>query len=150
VPIMLVAFSKEWPCRSQPLSRSRKVVFAGSAVLGIGVTLTSLFLEQRILSIVATWTNSGRLDPFYASLAHKLLLMTLVAFAVSLAIAACAFANWRPAVLVVRTLTGPNLLQPIVTAGAVFLLVSPYVILDFPGFAQGFFFSARKQSLGGL
>jgi 4-amino-4-deoxy-L-arabinose transferase-like glycosyltransferase len=150
VSVAVVAIIAEWPARNQTPSPTRMIalsaVILGSALL----FLVGLLLQESVRAVLAGWTTTGELQPFYENLLRRMLLLGAAAAIVAGSVAIGAWLRLTPCMFAARVATSPFLLKPLTLTVIVFFAVSPYTLIDFPSFVQGVAYSLRKQNLGAV
>ncbi|HVE14423.1 MAG TPA: glycosyltransferase family 39 protein, partial [Elusimicrobiota bacterium] len=148
LPIAVAAVARALAAKgglSAPRLRAFGAVLAAGAAISLGLQA----FRAEVLNHVATWTNSGSLDAVYVRTFDRIREALALVLLAGGTLAVAAYRRVRWASDAVRAAASPELWAPLLLALAFFLLAEPFALLDFPAFAQGFFFSFRKQALGG-
>ena len=150
VPLFLIAVEREWVNPARQVSRRKKFVFLGAVAIGSLVLLGALMGRSLILSLVAHWTTRGELQPIYIQIFDRMLAVSSVIASMGVGLACGLLLKWKWVQASVRFLTSSNFLLPIALVSAVFVVVSPFVILDLPSFTRDFFFQLNHIISGGI
>lgn len=149
IPIAVIAFRRD-AARLGSLSPTRRFVLVGAILTSALAFLSVLVFQNQLLNLAATWTNTGEVKPVYLQIFHRLLVATSMVVAASLVLLVGVLRNQPLALRIARYLTSTTLLKPLLLALVVFLIVAPFTLVDFPSFAQGFFYALSWQVLGNV
>lgn len=148
VPLMIIAI---WKHLAVPvvLNRSKFILFGILVLIGIVLLLIILLLSGSILSNISTWTTHGTLQPIYLEIFDRLIL----GFALAVLLAGVFFVGvlrrgvW--ANRIVNAIWSQDVLVCVLLCFGVFLVTSPFVIIDYQHSARDFFFQLNKNVSGG-
>lgn len=146
-PIVLIALQKD-PCPNKEPSRFSQRFLVVAAFAGVVSAVLVLVLRNQVIAYLSTWTHSGQLQPGYLRIGRSIVIAVVTLSGLGFLLVVGVKLRQRWARWAVSTLTNARAWKPLLIACLAFLVVSPFSILDFPGFAQGVFFNVRKQSEG--
>ncbi len=146
LPFLVIAYMQERSGEARELHRAQKFAVWALAGLAVCAYIVLFAYREALLALAATWSTRGQLEPAYISLFYRLLQALLVPVAASLLLAVGVARRWRVPGTLVATLLSKRVLQSLALIGGIFVLTSPFVILDFPAFARDFLFQLHKSS----
>ena len=146
LPFLVIAYMQERSAGPRELHRAQKFAVWALAGLAVCAYIVLFAYREALLALAATWSTRGQLEPAYISLFYRLLQALLVPVAASLLLAVGVARRWRVPGTLVATLLSKRVLQSLALIGGIFVLTSPFVILDFPAFARDFLFQLHKSS----
>ena len=146
LPFLVIASMHARSAAPRELHRAQKLAVWALAGFAVCAYVVLVAYREALLALAASWSTRGQLEPAYISLFYRLLQALLVPVAASLLLALGVARRWRIPSTLVATLLSRRVLQSLALIGGIFVLTSPFVILDFPAFARDFLFQLHKSS----